>query len=65
MEKSLSYTETICYIFKLLVMSMKRNKFSDCLFADLDNEALQLEWLSRDNLLSPPFALVTYRHVKN
>ena len=25
----------------------------------------KLEWLSRDNLSSPPFALVTYRHVKN
>ena len=25
----------------------------------------QGEWLSRDNLSSPPFALVTYRHVKN
>ena len=24
-----------------------------------------LEWFSRDNLLSLPFALVTYRHVKN
>ena len=26
---------------------------------------LNLEWLSRDNLSSPPFALVAYRHVKN
>ena len=25
----------------------------------------KLEWLSRDNLSSPPFALVNYRHVKN
>ena len=28
------------------------------------NEA-KLEWLSRDNLSSPPFSFVTYRHVKN
>ena len=26
---------------------------------------IKLEWLSRDNLSRPPFALVTYRHVKN
>ena len=25
----------------------------------------ELEWLSRDNLSSPLFALVIYRHVKN
>ena len=25
----------------------------------------KLEWLSRDNLSSPPFAYVTYRNVKN
>ena len=25
----------------------------------------KLKWLSMDNLSSPPFALVTYRHVEN
>ena len=25
----------------------------------------QLEWLSRDNLSIPPFALVTYKHLQN
>ena len=29
------------------------------------NKDLKLEWLSRDNMSSSLFALVSYRHVKN